>query len=215
MKKFLLIICAALLMTGCGGGSVQDKTPAPEKTQAVNEKPSSDKKILVAYFSRTGEEYNVGYITKGNTAIVAEMIAQKVGADMFEIKPAQEYPAEYQACTEMAKTELESDARPALAANIDNLAQYDTIFLGYPIWWGALPRVVVTFLENNDFSGKKIIPFCTHGGSGLAGTEREIKNVCPKAEVLQGLAIVGKTAQNDSSAAAEKDVDAWLKASGY
>ena len=207
MKKIFLIICAALLMTGCGGGSVQDKTPALEKI-------SSDKKILVAYFSRTGEEYNVGYITKGNTAIIAEMIARKVDADIFEIKPAQEYPYDYQPCTELAKTELETNARPALAVNIDNLAQYDTVFLGYPIWWGALPRVVLTFLESGDFSGKKIIPFCTHGGSGLAGTQREISAACPHAEVLKGLAIVGTTAQNNSDDA-EKDVDAWLKTSGY
>ncbi|MBR0060092.1 MAG: hypothetical protein IJP68_01300 [Selenomonadaceae bacterium] len=97
---------------------------------------------------------------------------------------------------------------------MDNLAQYDTIFLGYPIWWSAVPRVVMTFLESNDFIGKTIIPFCTHGGSGLAGTEREIKDACPNSEILSGLAIVGKTAQNDY-AAIEKDVDAWLTELGY
>lgn len=218
MKKIFLLICALLLMTGCGGES-QDKTSAkPNEVQSVDKAPvatqSADKKILVAYFSRTGEEYNVGRITKGNTAIVAEMIAKKVGADTFEIKSATPYPDEYQACTDLAKTELESNVRPALAANIDSLAQYDTVFIGFPIWWGAVPRVVMTFLENNDFSGKKIIPFCTHGGSGLAGTEREISAACPKAEVLQGLAIVGKNAQENSSSV-EKDVDSWLKASGY
>ena len=213
MKKIFLLLLIILTVGGCGNS--QDKTPAENKT--VDKAPvetSADKKILVAYFSRTGEEYNVGNITKGNTAIVAEIIAQKVGADTFEIVPAQKYPDEYQACTELAKTELESNARPALAKNIDNLAQYDTIFLGYPIWWGALPRVVVTFLENGDFSGKKIIPFCTHGGSGLAGTEREISEACPNANVLQGLAISGRVAQNDSSAV-KNDVDAWLKTVGY
>ncbi len=213
MKKIFLLLLIIFTMSGCGG---EEKTPAEPEKKSVEKAPvetSSDKKILVLYFSRTGEEYNVGTITKGNTEIVAEMIAQKVGGDLFEVKPAKPYPNEYQACTEIAKTELESNARPAFEKNIDNLAQYDTIFIGYPIWWSALPRVMMTFLESNDFSGKKIIPFCTHGGSGLAGTEREIKDACPNSEVLSGLAIVGKTAQNDS-AAVEKDVEAWLKTLG-
>ena len=194
MKKIfaLLMILTLSLMTGCGGTS-EDKTSASEKNS------SADKKILVLYFSRTGEEYNVGNITKGNTAIVAEMIAKKIDADTFEVKAATPYPDDYQACTEIAKQELESNARPAFAENIGSLAQYDTIFIGYPIWWGSVPRVMMTFLEANDFSGKKIIPFCTHGGSGLAGTEREISEACPKAEVLSGFAISGKIAQNDAA----------------
>lgn len=215
MKKIFLLLLMILTVSGCGGES-QDKSPAEPEKKSVEKAPTSsaDKKILVVYFSRTGEEYAIGRITKGNTAIVAEYIAQKIGADTFEVKPATPYPDEYEACTEIAKQELESNARPAFAANVDNLAQYDTIFLGYPIWWGALPRVMMTFLEANDFSGKTIIPFCTHGGSGLAGTEREIADACPNAKVLSGLAIVGKTAQNDFPAA-QKDVDAWLKDLGY
>ena len=215
MKKILLLLLVILTMSGCGG---EDKTSAEPEKKSVENNPAptstADKKILVVYFSRTGEEYGIGNITKGNTAIVAEMIAAKVGGDLFEIKPETPYPDEYAACTELAKQELESNVRPAFVGNVDNFAQYDTIFVGYPIWYSALPRVMLTFLESNDFSGKKIIPFCTHGGSGLAGTEREIKNVCPNAEVFQGLAIIGKTAQNDS-AAVQKEVDAWLKGLGY
>ena len=215
MKKIFLLLLMILTVSGCGGES-QDKSPAEPEKKSVEKAPTSsaNKKILVVYFSRTGEEYAIGRITKGNTAIVAEYIAQKTGADTFEVKPATPYPDEYEACTEIAKQELESNARPAFAANVDNLAQYDTIFLGYPIWWGAVPRVMMTFLEANDFSGKTIIPFCTHGGSGLAGTEREIADACPNAKVLSGLAIVGKTAQNDFPAT-QKDVDAWLKDLGY
>ena len=214
VKKLFLLLLMILTVSGCGSGS-QDKTssePAEVKASVANQ--SADKKILVLYFSRTGEEYGLGNITKGNTAIVAEYIAKKTGADMFEIKPATPYPDAYEPCTEIAKQELESNARPAFAANIDNLAQYDTIFIGYPIWWGAVPRVVMTFLEANDFNGKTIIPFCTHGGSGLAGTEREIADACPNAKVLSGLAIVGKSAQNDFPAV-QKDVDAWLIQLGY
>ncbi|MBE8950586.1 MAG: NAD(P)H-dependent oxidoreductase [Quinella sp. 3Q1] len=212
MKKIFLLLLMILTVSGCGG---EEKAPVEPEKKSVEQTPApTDKKILVVYFSRTGEEYSIGNITKGNTAIVAEMIAAKTGADTFEIKPAVAYPDAYEPCTEIAKKELESNARPALEKNIDNLAQYDTVFIGFPIWWGALPRVMMTFLEANDFSGKTIVPFCTHGGSGLAGTVREIKDACPNAKVLDGLAIVGKTAQNDS-AAAEMEVDAWLSGLGY
>lgn len=215
MKKIILLLLIIFTMSGCGG---EDKTSAGPEKKSVENNPAptstADKKILVVYFSRTGEEYGIGNITKGNTAIVAEMIVANVGGDLFEIKPATPYPDEYTACTELAKQELESNVRPEFVGNVDNFAQYDTIFIGYPIWWGNLPRVMMTFLEHNDFSGKKIIPFCTHGGSGFASTEREIKNACPNAEVLQGLAIIGKTAQNDS-AAVQKEVDAWLESLGY
>ncbi|MBD3879215.1 MAG: NAD(P)H-dependent oxidoreductase [Quinella sp. 1Q5] len=217
MKKIFLLLLMIFMVSGCGGES-QDKTTAEPEKKSVEKAPASnssaEKNFLVVYFSRTGEEYGLGNITKGNTAIVAEYIAKKTGADMFEVKPATPYPDAYEPCTEIAKQELESNARPALAKNIDNLAQYDTIFLGFPIWWGALPRVMMTFLEANDFSGKTIIPFCTHGGSGLASSEREIVDACPNAKVLSGLAIVGKTAQNDFPAA-QKDVDSWLKDLGY
>ncbi|MBQ9498410.1 MAG: flavodoxin [Selenomonadaceae bacterium] len=216
MKKIFLLLLMILTVSGCGG-ETQEKIPAPEKKSAAQTPAptsSADKKILVVYFSRTGEEYNVGNITKGNTEIVAEYIAQKVGADTFEIKPAKPYPDAYEPCTEIAKQELESNARPALEKNIDSLAQYDTIFLGFPIWWSALPRVVVTFLEANDLSGKTIIPFCTHGGSGLANSEREIKDACPNAKVLDGLAVVGKSAQ-ENFPSVQKDVDTWLKSHSY
>ncbi|MBR1646229.1 MAG: NAD(P)H-dependent oxidoreductase [Selenomonadaceae bacterium] len=223
MKK--IFMTALLLMTtifaGCGG-STQDKTSAPEKNSSTEKSSvektadtnSSGKKILVLYFSRTGEEYNVGNITKGNTAIVADLIAQKLNADKFEIKAAKPYPDSYEACTDIAKKELESNARPAFEKNIDNLAQYDTVFIGFPIWWGAVPRVLLTFLEANDLGGKTIIPFCTHGGSGLAGTEREIAEACPNSTVRDGLAIVGKQAQV-APEAVDKQVDAWLKNLGY
>ena len=222
MKKIftLLMTFTLIFMTGCGGGDVDKKTDAPEKNSSdekssAEQKPAANgKKILVVYFSRTGEEYNVGRITTGNTAIVANFIAQEVDADTFEIKPAKPYPDEYEACTEIAKRERELNYRPALAANVENLAQYDTIFLGFPNWWGTMPMIIYNFLESNDFSGKTIIPFCTHGGSGLAATEREIAETCPKAKVSDGLAIVGKRCQ-DEPEAVRADVEAWLKTLGY
>ena len=161
---------------------------------------ATNEKILVVYYSRTGEEYGLGNITKGNTAIIAELIAQKTGGDLFEIKPVTPYPDSYEECKKVASREKASKARPPFIGNVD-ISGYDIIFVGYPIWYGDAPQVVYTFLEGHDFSGKKIVPFCTHGGSGLSSTDQNIMLTCPKAKILQGFAIQGSTAQNNRSQA--------------
>lgn len=170
---------------------------------------AAEAKSIVIVFSRTDENYNVGYITKGNTMILAEMIASKTGSDLFEIKPAKKYPADYDTCIDVAKKELNAKARPAIAEDKD-VSEYDTVYFGYPIWWGDLPMCFYTFIEAHDWNGKKIIPFCTHEGSGLAGTERKLKSALKGAEVMKGLAVRGSTAQNDK-AASEKAIDSWLR----
>ena len=161
---------------------------------------ASSEKILIAYFSRTGEEYGLGNISKGNTAIVAEIIAQKTGGDLFEIKPAQAYPASYEECKKVASREKATKARPTFVGDVD-VTPYTLIFCGYPIWYGDAPQVVYTFLEAHDFSGKKIVPFCTHGGSGLSSTDQTISLTCPNAKVLQGFELRGSVAQNNRSQA--------------
>ena len=133
---------------------------------------------------------------------------------MFEIKSATPYPNEYEACTELAKKELETDARPALAKNIDNLAQYDTIFLGFPIWYSDLPRIICTFLESNDFSGKKIIPFCTSAGDYMTGKESQISNYAKGAILLEGFGIKGKRCQ-DNPESVQQEVNQRLQSLGY
>ena len=173
---------------------------------------AAEAKSLVVVFSRTDENYNVGYITKGNTMILAEMIASKTGSDLFEIKPEKKYPADYDTCIDVAKKELNAKARPAILEDKD-VSEYDTVYFGYPIWWGDLPMCFYTFIEGHDWNGKKIIPFCTHEGSGLAGTERKLKSALNGAEVMKGLAVRGSTAQNDK-AGAEKAIDSWLKSLG-
>jgi len=197
MKKFLIILMLGIFMTGCG------------EAEKISMEKNSDKKILVAYFSRADENYSVGNISKGNTKIVAEIIAEKAGGDLFEIKPVKKYPANYEECTEVAKIELQEKARPEIVGRVENFADYDIIFLGYPIWWGDMPMAVYTFLEQENYSSKKIIPFCTHEGSGLSGTEKNISDKT-KAEVLQGLAIRGNVAQNDNTKT-DSEIDAWLK----
>lgn len=157
---------------------------------------ASNEKILVAYYSRTGEEYGLGHITKGNTAIVAEIIAQKTGGDLFEIKPVTPYPDSYEECKTIASREKATKARPPFVGSVD-ISGYDIIFVGYPIWYGDAPQIVYTFLEGSDFSGKKIVPFCTHGGSGLSSTDQTISLTCPNAKILQGFEIRGATAQNN------------------
>lgn len=221
MKKFLILAMSIfmMLMAGCGeteknsadtDKKVENSTPA-EKT--ATEKKSGGK-ILVAYFSRTGDNYEVGVIEKGNTHIVADMIAEKTGADMFEIKPVKPYPEDYQECTELAKKELAENARPEFVGKVENFAQYDTIFLGYPIWWSDLPPVVYTFLESNDFSGKTIIPFCTSAGEYMTGKERDIPQSAKGATMREGIGIKGKTCQDDPENVRAK-VNDWLKNLGY
>ena len=175
---------------------------------------SANSNILVVYFSHTGENYSVGVIEKGNTHIIADMIAEETGADMFEIQPVDPYPDTYKECTGVAKQEQNDNARPEIVGSVENMEQYDTVFLGYPIWWGDLPMAVYTFLENYDFSGKTIIPFCTHEGSGLSGTARNIENACPGVTVLDGFAIRGSVAQNEQDKA-KSDVVKWLDELDY
>lgn len=171
-------------------------------------------KILVAYFSRTGENYSVGYIEKGNTHIVADIIAEQTGGDIFEIRTVTSYPDDYDECTKVAKQEQDENARPELVATVENMDDYDVIFLGFPNWWGDMPMAVYTFLESYDFSGKTIVPFCTHEGSGLSSTENSIADTCPDVEVLEGLAIRGSVAQN-SQDEAKKTVLGWLSDAGF
>ena len=165
--------------------------------------------ILIAYYSRKGQNYVNGSIknlAKGNTERVAEFIQQAVGGDLFEIQTVKEYAVDYTRCTEEAKEELRAKARPELKEYPDSLDSYDTIFLGYPNWWGTMPMCVYTFLEHYDLTGKIIVPFCTNEGSGMGGSERELKKICKGATVVPGLSIHGAEA-----AQSESKVAAWAK----
>ena len=168
----------------------------------------SSSNILVAYFSRAGDNWSVGKIAKGNTKCIAEIIAAKTGGKLFEIEPVKAYPDDYDECTRVAKKEKNQDARPAITSTVPNMQDFDKIFIGYPCWWSDAPMPVYTFLEAYDLSGKTIIPFTTHEGSGMSGV-RHISKVCPHSTIKEGLAIQGETAQNNK-VASEKAVDAWL-----
>ena len=174
---------------------------------------AAEAKTLVVIFSRADENYSVGFIEKGNTMILAEMIADKTGAELFEVKPAKKYPANYNECIDVAKREQNQKARPAILEDKD-ISGYDTIFFGYPIWWGDIPMCMYTFIEGHDWKGKKIIPFCTHEGSGSARSESTLKRTMKGAEVIKPFSMYGSTAQN-RRADAEKEISVWLNGLGF
>ena len=174
---------------------------------------AAEAKSLVVIFSRADENYGVGYIEKGNTMILAEMIANRIGAELFEVKPAKKYPADYDTCIDVAKREQNQNARPAILEDKD-ISEYDTIFFGYPIWWGDIPMCMYTFIEAHEWNGKKIIPFCTHEGSGAARTESTLKRTMKGAEIIKPFAMRGATAQN-SRKNAEREISNWLNGLGF
>ena len=168
------------------------------------------KKVLIAYYSRRGENYVNGSIKNlklGNTEVVAGKIkALLPDADVFQIDTTYEYSKDYMTCIEEAKQELHDQVRPEVKNPLESIDQYETIILGYPNWWGTMPMVVYTFLESYDFTGKTIIPFCTNEGSGMGSSERELKKICKGAAVASGLSIHGAEA-----AQSESKVAAWAK----
>jgi flavodoxin len=156
-------------------------------------------RILIAFYSRKGLNYRGGNIVNlevGNTEVVARQIQETTGGDLFEIETIKQYPLDYYEATEVSKQELYDAIRPELATSVKDMSSYDVLYLGYPNWWGTMPMAVWTFLESYDFTGKTIIPFCTHEGSGLGNSERDIKRLCPSALVKKGLAIRGSSVKN-------------------
>ena len=193
MKKFLCALTMAVLalgITACGGAAEQSAPAPAAKTQTASPAADGSKKILVAYVSHTG-----------NTAKVAPLIQSKTGADIFKIETATPYPSVYRETTELAKQEKADNARPALKNKVENMAQYDVVFVGYPIWWYTAPMAVATFADSYDFSGKTVITFCTSGGSPISESTPDINKWFKGANVIEGI-----RAYPDDTAATEK----WL-----
>lgn len=154
--------------------------------------------ILVTYFSHSG-----------NTRLVADQIHDSVGSDIFEIVAIDPYPRDYDEVVEQARKELRDEYRPKLKTKVEKLEAYKVVFVGYPNWWGTIPRPVVTFLSEYDFSGKTIVPFCTHEGSGLGHSTADIEELCPQSTILEGLAVRGRNVKN-----AQNEVVGWLRELG-
>ena len=169
-------------------------------------------KTLIAYFSRADENYFGGamrYVKVGNTEIVCGLMKELIDADSFKIEMKEPYSPVYMTCIEEAKKDLRAKARPELVAMPESIDEYDTIILAYPNYWGTMPMAVFTFLEAFDFTGKTILPLCTNEGSGMGGSERDIKRACPDALVKNGLSITGSQAANSAGR-----VRKWLAANG-
>lgn len=163
---------------------------------------------LIAFFSRKDENYVNGIIRSldiGNTEVVAGIIRELTGGELFQIEQVQAYSKDYNECIAQAQADQKRDARPELKSYPESLDSYDIIYLGFPNYWGTMPMAVFTFLEHFDFSGKTIRPFCTHEGSGMGGSENDIKKLCPSAQVELGLAIRGGSVQWSN-----KDVQKWI-----
>lgn len=213
----VIMLVLALIVSGCTTSSsrqntentpeqvlqspVQNSTPDLKivATKETNTSGTGGEKILVAYFSHSG-----------NTRVIANQIHDRVGGDIFEIKTVDSYPQDYEAVKAVAMKELNEGSRPALATHVDNIDSYDVVFVGYPIWWGTMPMPVESFLTGYNFSGKTIVPFSTHEGSGLGSSVRDIKALCPQSTVREGLAIQGGSVNT-----AQNQVSSWLQGMGY
>lgn len=154
--------------------------------------------MLILYFSHSG-----------NTRKVAEQIHGRVGGDMIELTTVTPYPRDYDAVVDQAQQEQQNNARPPIATEIPNLEKYDTIFIGFPNWWGTIPMPFFTLLEKYDVGSRTIIPFCTHEGSRFGRSEQDLKRLCPQARMLEGFEVRGSRAGG-----AQRNVDAWLRKIG-
>lgn len=215
MKKYLLAVfglLSAFVLASCGGDepSANDTDVPGAETPGPDGGPDIQAgKILIAYFSRTGYNYPNQWLDIGNTARVAGYIADLTGGDLFEIIPVVPYPDDYQETVAIAREEHDNDVRPAIRDKIENLDDYDTVFIGNPIWHGAAPMIIRTFYESYDLAGKVLVPFSTHAGSGLGDCERLARSYYPDNTVLSGLAVRGTDSPD-----ARDDVEAWLERIG-
>ncbi len=237
MKKIISGIMAAMLVFSLAGCGRSDNAAAKEDTAGQEaasetgadepEQPESESSIIeqdaeAPESSEAGESEAgsagaggsnglvVYFSWSGNTENVANAIADQTGADVFEIVPEEAYIDDYNALLDIAKQEKESGARPAIAGSIENIGQYDIIYVGYPNWWSDMPMILYTFFDSYDLSGKTIAPFCTSGGSGLSGTVDSIKGLEPDAEVLGGLHIGSSSASDPENAVSD-----WLGSLGF
>ena len=166
-------------------------------------------KKLIAFYSRADENYVSGMLrnlTVGNTEVAAGILQELTDADLFKIEQVQPYAKGYNQCIAQAQEDQKRDARPELKAYPESIDAYDTIYLGFPNYWSTMPMAVFTFLEHYDFSGKTILPFCTHEGSGMGASEKDIRKLCPGAKAEKGLAIRGGSVKD-----AEPALDRWMR----
>ncbi|MCD7779534.1 MAG: NAD(P)H-dependent oxidoreductase [Candidatus Gastranaerophilales bacterium] len=191
MKRLLFIIPVIIILSGVFLIKVYADNSNAIKKGAVMQ----DKKVLVAYYSYSG-----------NTKSIAQKIQNQTGGDIFEIKTVKEYPKNYNEVVEQAKKEKASDFKPELQSKVDNLKDYDVVFIGTPVWWYTMAPALKTFISENDLSGKTIVPFCTHGGGGESSTYTDIAKLAPNSKTVKGFSVY-----ENGSASTDKDIQNWIK----
>ncbi|QGF23245.1 flavodoxin [Raineyella fluvialis] len=197
--------------SGCSTTDRTDPTPIHDPTSRLSSQ-DADRKVLLAYFSRAGENYYYGGRTDlavGNTQVLAGMISALIGCDLHRIDAADPYPADYMATVARNVREQNANARPALAHPVPTIDQYDTVLLASGIWNVRAPRIMTTFTESLDLTGRAIHPVTTHAMSGLGTTERDYARSCPGAVIGEGLAVRGEEVRQ-----AGPDIESWLRRTG-
>lgn len=214
MKKILALLLAAILvisLAACGGTS-GDNSSSRSEEQASTAESRTDETSTGNNASKDGKTLIVYFSWSNNTETMANYIHDRIGGDIERIEPAEAYPEDYNETADLAKAQRDNNERPAFKTLQYNPEDYDTIFIGYPIWCYELPMIMRTFLDTYDLSGKTIIPFNTHEGSGDSGTYDQIKSEEPNATVLEGLPIRGGDIENADS---KDKVISWLEGLGY
>ena len=200
-KSFIIAALALLMATGCNGQNKQEVKPSNNKAMS---------KSIVIFFSHAGDNYSVGNIEVGNTKIVADYISEIAGADQFEIVTHKYDGMAYTPLINLAKEEANKGELPPYEGDAPDLSQYDTVFIGGPVWWGTYPQVMFTLFRDINLDGKTVVPFTTHEGSGLASCVSDVKSAFPKAKVTQGFSIYGHEVRSGKA-----KVEKWLEGLGY
>ena len=237
MRHACLFVAMLVLLGGCSSqkNSQQDNTQrnvsatqnaesgqeTKDTTGKEEKNAASSGKILIAYFTLADNYENpkdmdatsqasINIENKeliGNTEYLADAIQEETGGDLFSVVVKNPYPNDYDKITDMGSEEQEKDARPELASHVENMEQYDTVFIGFPIWWYTMPQAMFTFLEGYDFTGKTLIPFTTHGGYGVGSSVKDIQKLCPGANVVEDIF----EAERDDISNKTEEVGSWIK----
>ena len=198
LKNILVAAIALLMAAGCNGQSKQDVKQSKTGTTMS--------KAIVIFFSHAGDNYSVGNIEVGNTKIVADYISELTGAEQYEIVTHKYDGMAYNALIKLAQEEANAGELPPYEGKAPDLAQYDTVFIGGPVWWGTYPQVMFTLFRDIDLDGKTVIPFTTHEGSGLASCVNDVKRAFPKAKVTAGWSIYGHEVRGGKA-----KVEKWIR----
>lgn len=227
--KKIIFVLLSIIMLSCSNNDTQKKdyiVDSLETSQNINALNISNtqNKILIAYFTWSDNtivenpdsidvdaETSASVLSPGNAELIANWIAEKTGGNLFSIKTQRKYSSDYDECLNQARRERDNNEIPALVGRVNNIDDYDVIFLGFPNWWYTCPMAVFTFVESYDLSGKTIIPFCTHGTGGLSRTIRDLKNILPaNCEVLEPIGVYRPEVKNSKNRVLD-----WLKKLGY